>query len=132
MTHMIQKEDLFDAVICDEEESILEVSRILRDTMRRELIVLSKEKMPLGVISTIDINNRVVSEEKDPKNLSAKDIMTKNICVVELGETYDLAFEKLCELKTNSIPVVEKGKLCGLLSINNIWNAKMREENNES
>ena len=58
---MINKGHLTDAVICRENDDVLEVSRILRDTQRRHIIVLDKNDGPIGVISTMDINNRVLA-----------------------------------------------------------------------
>jgi CBS domain-containing protein len=112
---MIQKEHLVDAVICRENNDVLEVSRILRDTQRRHLIVLDSKDKPVGIISTVDVNNRVVAEEKNPKQITAKDIMTKEPKVVSLQDTYEKAFQIMAELGTYSIPVVRDSKLTGLL-----------------
>ena len=113
---MIKREHLTDAVICRENDSVIEVSRILRDTQRRHVIVLNKGDSPVGVISTVDINNRVVSEDKDPKSFQAKEIMTKGIKFISVNDTYQKGFEIMAQMGTYSIPVVlEDGKLIGLL-----------------
>lgn len=112
---MIQKEHLVDAVICKENDDVLEVSRILRDTQRRHLIVLTANDSPVGVISAVDINNRVVAEEKNPKHLKAKDIMTKNARTVSVEDTYEEAYRIMAQLGTYSIPILRNGKLLGLL-----------------
>jgi len=121
---MIQKEHLIDAVVCRENDNVLEVSRILRDTQRRHLIVLDKEDKPVGIISTVDLNNRVLAEEKDPKKLKAKEIMTKSTKVVSIEDTYEKAFQIMAELGTYSIPVVRNGKLLGLLEFTRAFNLK--------
>lgn len=112
---MIKKEHLIDAVICRENDDVLEVSRILRDTQRRHLLVLNKEDAPIGVISSVDINNRIVAEEKNPKQMKAKDVMTKNVHVVSIDDDYEKAYQSMAMLGTYSIPVVRNGKLLGLL-----------------
>ncbi len=112
---MMKTEHLTDAVVCRMEDSVLEVSRILRDTQRRHLIVLDSNDKPVGVISAVDINNRVVAEEKDAKQLSARDIMTKNIRIVSVEDSYEKAYELMANLGTNSIPVTRDGKLIGML-----------------
>ncbi len=111
----MKKEHLIDAIACRTNDNVLEVSRILRDTQRRHIIVLDDKDAPVGIISTIDINNRVVSEEKNPKEIKATDIMTKNPQSVELEDTYENAFQKMAKLGTNSIPVTSDGKLIGML-----------------
>lgn len=112
---MMKREHLIDAVICREKDDVLEVSRILRDTQRRHLIVLDAHDRPTGIISTVDINNRVVAEKKNPEDTLAKDIMTKNIELVSLEDNYEKAFQIMAKLGTNSIPVTKNGKLLGML-----------------
>ena len=115
---MIEKNKLSDAIVCSEQDTILEVSQILRDTQTRHIIVLNKEKQPVGIISTVDINNRVVAEKKDPSKIKAQDIMTKPIAHVDITSSYDDAYKKMIERGTYSLPGTEKGKLIGLIDFN--------------
>jgi len=121
---MIEKEHMIDAVICREEDNVLEVSQILRDTQRRHLVVLDSEDKPVGVISTIDINNRVVAEEKNSKEMKAKDIMTGDIKFISVDDTYEKAFTIMTDLGTYSIPVVSHGKMLGLLEFTRAFKIK--------
>lgn len=118
---MIEKNKLQDAVICDENETVLEVSRILRDTKSRHLIVVDGEQKPLGIISTVDINNRVVAEGINAEETCAEEIMTFPIEVVELNSSYEDAYKKMIEKGTYSIPVVENGRLVGILDFNQLF-----------
>lgn len=118
---MISKGLLHDVVFCKETESVLDVSRILRDTRARHLIVTDSKKKPVGIISTVDINNRVVAEGKNASNLTAKDIMTKPIETVDVSASCEEAYQKMVEKGTYSIPVTEKGQLIGSLSFNKIF-----------
>jgi len=115
---MIDRKKLKDAVICKESDSILEVSRILRDTRMRHLIVVDSALKPLGVISTVDINNRVVSQQKNPETVTATDIMTHPLASAEVSSTYDAAYKLMIEKETYSLPVTEQGKLIGILDFN--------------
>lgn len=112
---MIKREHLTHAIIARENDTVLEVSRILRDTRSRHLLVLDSKDYPVGVISTVDLNNRVLSEEKNPRTIHAKDIMTKTIKVIDTDSTYHNAYTIMSELGTYSIPVVHNNKLLGIL-----------------
>jgi len=115
---MIDKNKLMDAVTCKDDDNILEVSRILRDTQTRHLIVVDENRMPAGIISSVDINNRVVAEEKNTKETKAEEIMTKPIEFVDVNSSYDDAYKKMLEVGTYSLPVTENGKLIGLVDFN--------------
>lgn len=119
--NMIETNKLQDAVICREDDSVLEVSRILRDTKSRHLIVVDENKCPVGIISTVDINNRVVAQELEPKDALANEIMTSPIAVVEVNSNYEEAYKKMVEKGMYSIPVVENEKLIGILDFNHLF-----------
>ena len=115
---MIEKEKLDDAVICKEDDSVLEVDRIMRDTKTRHIIVIDKNLKPSGIISAFDINNRVVAEEKNAKEIKAEDIMTKPIQSIDIDIDYNEAYQKMIDLGIYTIPVTDKGKLVGILDFN--------------
>lgn len=125
---MIDKKLLHDVVFCKEDDSVIDVSRILRDTRARHLIVINSKKNPVGIISTVDINNRVVSEGKNASNLKAKEIMTQPIETVDISSTCEEAYQKMILKGTYSIPVTEKGILIGSLSFNKIFGRSSNEK----
>lgn len=124
---MIQKEHMTDAVVCRQKDSVLEVAKILRDTQRRHLVVLDAHDRPVGVISSVDVNNRVVAEEKDPKAMKAEEVMSKGVKVVSVDDSYDHAYRLMAEIGTYSIPVVKDGKLLGLLEFTRAFRLKNPE-----
>src|SRR3989338_89250 len=118
---MINKNLLQDVVFCNDDACVLDVSRILRDTRTRHLIVVNEKNNPVGIISTVDINNRVVAEEKNSSTLKARDIMTKPIETVEVSSTCEEAYQKMVSKGTYSIPVTENGSLIGSLSFSKLF-----------
>jgi len=118
---MINKNELIDAVICKESDSVLEVSKIMRDTQQRHIIVINKKQEPIGIISTVDINNRVVASEKNPKETKASEIMTSPVDLVEVDESYEAAYKKMIQRGTYTIPVTEKNRLIGVLDFNLVF-----------
>lgn len=126
---MINKNILTDTVVARESDTVLEVSRILRDTQSRHLVVLSDEHCPVGIISTVDVNNRVVAQEKDPKTTLAKDMMTRDIITIDCEDTYENALKKMAEAGTYSMPVTRECKLLGTLELRRAV-AEMKNESN--
>jgi len=125
---MIEKENIIDAVVCKGNETVLEVSQILRDTQRRHIIVINDMDKPIGLISTVDLNNRVIAEGKNPNETLAENIMTPDIKYVSLDSSYQEAFDVMAELGTFSIPVVEDEKIIGLLEFNTAFRIKKEEK----
>ena len=121
MDKKIDKSMLYDAVVCDGKDSVLEVSRIMRDTRARHLIVVDKKLKPLGIISPSDINNRIVAEEKIPNKVTASEIMTSPVETLDINSTYSHAAEVMALLEIFTIPVTENGELTGILDYSTVF-----------
>ena len=108
---------LLNPMSCKEGMNIVEVARILRDRRQRRIIVVNENNEPIGIISTTDINNRVVAENKNANNLKAKDVMTKPIYLVcDVNENLSDIFEKMIERESFFCPVTKEGRLYGVLT----------------
>ncbi len=127
--HKLEFEHLSEIVICNHKDNVVKVARILRDTNSRHLLVLNDKKQPVGVISTVDVNNRVVAEEKNPVQLTAADIMTKGIVTVPATVSLPEAVEQMAKKNVSFLPVVDnKGSLLGVLEFSNVLKAMAKIE----
>jgi len=114
---------LIKPLYCDEATSVVEVAIMLRDNKQRRIIVVDADKHPIGIISTTDINNRVVAESKDPSRMTAKDIMTSPLYLT-CDENDDLneIFRKMIEHESFFCPVTKEKKLHGILTYGELIN----------
>lgn len=108
--------------------TVIEIAKLLRDNKMRHVHVVGT-KGPQGIVSITDINAKVVAEGKDPKKLTAKDIMTTPVHTVKHDEDARCAYYKMVEHGMLSLPVVEKNKVVGVLSINEAMKEMMRQKN---
>jgi len=105
---------------CNENDSIVEVAKEIRQHLLRHIYVLDDSGKPVGVISTTDMNNRVVAEGKDPNSLKAKDIMTSPIVSVESGMDEKEAYKVCAKNQVATCPVTEGGRVVGIVTINEL------------
>lgn len=102
---------------CNKETSVVAVAQILRDNKQRRIIVVNEGDFPVGIISTTDVNNRVVAENKDASKLKAQDIMTSPIYLVcDINENLNDVFKKMLHHESFFCPVIKEGKLYGILT----------------
>ena len=124
---MVELKHLGKAIICKEGETIYELSKVFRDTKRRSFVVVDDSRKPVGLVSQTDIVDKIVAEEKNPKEVLVKEIMSSPVITVSLGEDYEVACEKMVEIGTISLPVVDdKGVLVGILDLDKL--CLMQEE----
>jgi CBS domain-containing protein len=73
-----------------------------------------------GIVTQRDLLKKVLEKAKDPRKLVVSDIMTKKLVVgnpdMEIHEAARLMFKK----KIKKLPIVENGKLVGLITLTNI------------
>ena len=73
-----------------------------------------------GIFSERDIMTRVVARGLDPDTVTVGTVMTKAIVVAEPSESVDAALQKMHGIGSRHLPVVEAGKLVGMISIRDL------------
>ena len=86
-------------------------------------IMVVKNKKPIGIITETDINKKVVAPGKDPKKLKTEEIMSSPIVFSSPHDDITTAVEKMEKHKIKRLPVVDKGKIVGILTNTDIARA---------
>ncbi len=110
---MISELEIHEVVACKPETSIIEVAKILRDKRVRHIYVTDDDDRPIGVLSALDINNKLVAEGKDAADVTASDVMNHPVDTVDIKQECEFAMKIMIERRTYSAPVVEDGRLKG-------------------
>lgn len=79
------------------------------------LIVMDDDKL-LGIVTESDIIGKVVAKNKDPERILLKEIMTGNIISISPDKNLDEAADIMVENKIKRLPVVDNGKLVGIIT----------------
>lgn len=73
-----------------------------------------------GIFSERDIMCRVVAKGLNPDDTSVAAVMTKEIVAVDPDEKVDTALQKMHSIGSRHLPVVDGGKLVGMISIRDL------------
>jgi CBS domain-containing protein len=73
-----------------------------------------------GIFSERDLMVRVVAQGLDPETTAVGDVMTRELVVIEPRADIDTALERMQSIGSRHLPVVEDGKLVGMLSIRDL------------
>jgi CBS domain-containing protein len=74
----------------------------------------------VGVFSERDLVTRVVAPALDPGKVTIGQVMTRNLVIAELHETYEVALERMLQGHIRHLPVVEGGRLVGFVSFRDL------------
>jgi len=100
-------------------ESVRDVARRMTQWNVGAIAIVDGETL-VGVFSERDLMTRVVAAGLDPDGTKIDDVMTKEIAVAAPVENIDDALGKMHSLNCRHLPVVERGKLLGMLSLRDL------------
>lgn len=103
---------VFDASVFMASKSIGSLPVIKDDGMEEDILV--------GIITDRDIVTRCIAVGKDPKKVKVKECMTSNPIRTVPSAFVTEAAQEMSELNVSRLPVVERDKLVGIISIADI------------
>ncbi|MCS5712064.1 CBS domain-containing protein [Candidatus Berkiella aquae] len=94
------------------------------------LLVMEGDKVQ-GIISERDLINKLVSKKLEPTQVTVSEVMTHNVLTVPSDTTVQKAMEIITEKRFRHLPVVDNGKLVGIISIGDITRWIMLQQQQE-
>lgn len=108
-----------EVITVDAKTSIRRAAEIMNQFEIGCLIVVKRGKA-VGIITERDVLKRVVALSKDPEKTKVEEVMSKPLVVAEPDMDLEEAVKLMFEMKIKKLPVVEEGRLAGLVSLTDI------------
>ena len=83
------------------------------------LVVVEKGR-PIGIVTERDMLKRVLAEYEELKNINVQEIMSRPLTVGKPGMEIESAAKIMFVKKIKKLPIVEKGKLLGLVTLTDL------------
>jgi CBS domain-containing protein len=96
-------------------QSVVEAARLLREQDVGSLPVCEDDRV-IGMVTDRDIVVRGVADGRDARQLSVNDVASRDVHTVEADENLDEALELMAASQVRRVPVVENGRLVGILA----------------
>lgn len=90
--------------------------------------VLDAEGRLLGVFSERDLLNRVVVPKRDPTTLDIGAVTSKTRAVINCDETPHQALERMEQIGSRHLPVVDGERWVGMLSMRDLLRVELGEQ----
>ena len=107
---------------------VIEAARLMRENDIGSLPITEDEQL-VGMIPDRDITTRVVAEAADPKMTSVSDVYSRDLVSVEPDNDLDEALRLMARHQVRRLPVVENGRLVGIVAQADI---ALRESENKT
>ncbi|MGI6498505.1 MAG: CBS domain-containing protein [Oscillospiraceae bacterium] len=107
------------------EESASLAARLLNRYNVGALPVCSAGQVLRGILTDRDIVMRCIAVDGDPEHTPVKEIMTRNVATVLPEDDVRNAARLMASKQVRRLPVVENGKLLGMLSLGDMAKRQM-------
>jgi CBS domain-containing protein len=91
------------------------------------LIVTGAEQRVIGIVSERDIVHVLAVRGKEALDLPLTEIMTRRVETCNASDTISSIMERMTAGKFRHIPVVEQGRLAGIISIGDVVKYRLHE-----
>jgi len=102
-----------------EQASVLEAAQLMRERRIGAIVVTRGDKV-VGIFTERDVLNRVVAVERDPSATTVGDVMSAPVAVCGPDTKCDECRAVMRQQRLRHLPVVEDGKLIGMVSIGDL------------
>lgn len=101
------------------EASVFDAVKLMAEKNIGALVVIARETI-VGVITERDYARKIVLMARSSKETPVRDIMTSPVMYVRPGQTSEECMALMTENRLRHLPVVDKGRLTGLVSIGDL------------
>lgn len=112
--------------------TLAEAAKILNQKRIGALVVVGVEGKISGIFTERDVVNAVAKSGKDSLDQTLASLMTAKVYRCKEDTTVDELMELMTQRRFRHVPVEEKGKLSGIISIGDVVKSRIREIEQEA
>lgn len=101
------------------EESVFDAMQLMAANNIGALLVMRDDKL-VGILTERDFSRKSYLLDKPVKDTLVKEIMTRQVAYVGLSDTNEDCMALITEMRVRHLPVVDEGKVIGILSIGDL------------
>lgn len=116
-----------EVVTADPDTPIAEIVVTLKDRGIGAVIVAGEGDIPAGILSERDIVRAMPKHGAKLMTMRASDLMTREVVTCTLEHTIDEVMKIMTEGRFRHLPVIEGGKLVGVISIGDAVKRRLGE-----
>jgi len=101
------------------DNTVFEAIEKMADKNIGALVVVEDGKLA-GIITERDYRNKVILKGRTSKTTKVREIMSSDLITVEPSDSVETCMALMTDRKFRHLPVLEEGKLCGVISIGDL------------
>ncbi len=107
--------------------AVIDAVRLMAEKGIGAVLVLQEQRL-VGILSERDYARKVVLRDRASANTPVSEIMTADVVTVPLSATVEHCMALMTERRFRHLPVVEDGRILGVVSIGDLVKAVIEEQ----
>ncbi|MHC4711462.1 MAG: CBS domain-containing protein [Planctomycetota bacterium] len=99
--------------------SVLEAAQLMNERHIGSVLVIERNTL-VGIFTERDVLRRIVAEKRDPTTTVLSDVMTREVAYASAHTTLDEIRSAMRERRIRHMPVLEKKRVMGIISIGDL------------
>ncbi|MDA3950734.1 MAG: CBS domain-containing protein [Spirochaeta sp.] len=117
-----------DVVTVATDASVFDALTIMDQKNIGAVLVVAENDEVAGIVTERDYARKVILQGRTSKDTSVTDIMTAKVVFVDLGTSIDKSMALMTEMRCRHLPVLEDGKVRGIISIGDVVRAVIHDK----
>jgi len=119
-------------VTASEKTRLLDIARTLAERRIGAILILGELDRLAGILSERDIIRALAKDGVDAMGRPAADYMTRDVITCRISDTLEHLAHTMTEGKFRHLPVMEEGRLTGVISIGDVVKERIAETEMET
>lgn len=111
--------------------TLKEAASLLDQRRVGAMVILNEAGVVIGVISERDIVRAVARRGAEALKQSVSELMSRSVVTAAPSDTVEAAMDRMTDRRIRHLPVVEKGRLLGVVSIGDLVKWRIAEAHAE-
>ena len=121
-----------DVATAGPDATIADAARVLKERNIGALVIITEDGRLAGILSERDLVRGLPEHGADLLALKVKDRMTADVTTCSPDDRVDAIMKKMTEGRFRHLPVVEDGRLAGIVSIGDVVKSRLEELESEA
>lgn len=108
-------------------QTVLDALRLMADKNIGAVLVVDDGQLT-GIFSERDYARKIILQDRHSDDTLVREVMTPNVITIEPDQRLDECMVIMSDRRIRHLPVMEKGQLIGIISINDVVTAIIRDQ----
>ncbi len=111
--------------------SVMDAAKLMAEKGVGSVVVMEGEALR-GIFTERDVLTRVMAKSLDASKVKLSDVMSSHVTTADINESLESCYEKMQAQKSRHVPLVDGGKVVGMVTMRNILEWLWKEINDEN